>query len=303
MSVPSELLEQAAKIESAQIAEKRKEAVLQSVAVRPTGYAITFDPYAAKDRATLGVADRVELEDLVAQLSTEGAQLKSQEGAVARAEGATLRNITKSQSVEIEYIIDQASRGIRITAVRHGGGGSHSSPNDATLAKIEQREQKQPEHAPAAKAAAGESTKLIYFIICDEKDRKASLPLRNFCKQQGFEVVLSAFEGVSRQTLEDYYMSGDADALYNEYAPEVRKTNQQNLASCDAVLLWYGAGDEVWFYLWDLIIRHELEKLAVYRTGKPRPPKYTYLAEPRTMDKEDLIDMEEPGPDQRTGRL
>src|SRR5262249_8051286 len=43
VSVPSELLEQAAKIESAQIAKERKDAVLQSVAVRPSGYAITFD--------------------------------------------------------------------------------------------------------------------------------------------------------------------------------------------------------------------------------------------------------------------
>jgi hypothetical protein len=32
--------------------------------------------------------------------------------------------MTKSQRVEIEYIIDQASHGIRITAVRHRGGGS-----------------------------------------------------------------------------------------------------------------------------------------------------------------------------------
>jgi hypothetical protein len=129
VSVPSELLEQAARIESAQIAKERKDAVLQSVAVRPSGYAITFDRDAAEERATLGVADRVELEDLVAQLSTEGAQFESQAGAVAGAEGATLRGMTKSQRVEIEYVIDQASHGIRITAVRHGGGGSHSSPN------------------------------------------------------------------------------------------------------------------------------------------------------------------------------
>jgi hypothetical protein len=124
VSVPSELLEQAAKIESAQIAKERKDAVLQSVAVRPSGYAITFDLDAAKERATLGVADRVELEDLVAQLSTEGAQFESEAGAVAGVEGAKLRGMTKSQRVEIVYVIDGASHGIRITSVRHGGGGS-----------------------------------------------------------------------------------------------------------------------------------------------------------------------------------
>jgi len=125
VSVPSELVEQAAKIESAQIAKERKDAVLQSVAVRPSGYAITFDPDAAKERARLGVADRVELEDLVAQLSTEGAQFEPQAGAVAGVEGGTPRVMTKSQRVEVVYVIDQASHGIRITAVRHGGG----SPN------------------------------------------------------------------------------------------------------------------------------------------------------------------------------
>src|SRR5262249_52706339 len=57
VSVPSELLEQAVRIESAQIAKERKDAVLQSIAVRPSGYAITFDRDAAKERATLGVTD------------------------------------------------------------------------------------------------------------------------------------------------------------------------------------------------------------------------------------------------------
>jgi hypothetical protein len=127
VSVPSEILEQAAKIETAQIAEERKDAVLKSVAVRPSGYAITFNRDAAEERAALGVADRVELEDLVAQLSTEGAQIESQAGTISSGEGATLRGMTKSQRVEILYVIDQASHGIRITAVR--SGGSHSSPN------------------------------------------------------------------------------------------------------------------------------------------------------------------------------
>jgi TIR domain-containing protein len=140
----------------------------------------------------------------------------------------------------------------------------------ATLSKIEQPEPKQPERdATEAQTAAGESTKLIYFI-CDEKDRKASVPVRRLCKQLGFEVALPAFEGDASQ---------------------VRKTNQQNLASCDAVFVFYGAGDESW----KRTVDNELKKMAGYRSGKPLPAIYTYLAEPRTSDKEDLIDMEEPG--------
>ena len=73
--------------------------------------------------------------------------------------------------------------------------------------------------------------------------------------------------------------------------PQVRKANQQLLASCDVVILFYGAGDEAW----KRTIDNELKKMAGYRDGKSPPAMYTYLAEPRTSDKEDLIDMEEPG--------
>jgi hypothetical protein len=125
-SVPSALLEQTAKIESAQIAKERKDALLQSVAFRSSGYAIAFDRDAAERRATLSIADRVELEDLVAQLSTEGAQLGSQPGAVDGSQGATIRGTTKSKRIEIEFAVDQASRAIRITNVRHGEDGSDS---------------------------------------------------------------------------------------------------------------------------------------------------------------------------------
>jgi len=90
------------------------------------------------------------------------------------------------------------------------------------------------------------------------------------CKQLGFDVELPAFEGDASQ---------------------VRKTNQQLLGSCDGVILYYGAGDEAW----KRAIDNELKKMAGYRGGKPPPALYTYLAEPKTSDKEDLIDMEEPG--------
>jgi hypothetical protein len=38
----------------------------------------------------------------------------------------------------------------------------------------------------------------------------------------------------------------------------------------------------------------DLKKMPGYRRGKPLLACYTYLADPRTSDKEDLIDMEEP---------
>lgn len=137
----------------------------------------------------------------------------------------------------------------------------------ATLKKIEQPKPPQ-RNSAGGPGAAGSGEKLIY-LLCDEKDRRATIPIRKWCKEAGFEVTLPAFEGD---------------------ASEVRKANQQQLATCDAVLLFYGAGDEAW----KRSIDGELKKMAGYRDGKPLLARYTYLAEPRTSDKEDLIEMEEP---------
>jgi hypothetical protein len=121
VTVPHGLLEQTAKIESAQIAKERKDAVLQSIASPSNAYAVAFDRGAVEQRATLGIADRIELEDLVEQLSEEAAELASQAGA-----GATtaLQAATESKRIEIDYLIDRASHLIRITALRPRASGT-----------------------------------------------------------------------------------------------------------------------------------------------------------------------------------
>jgi hypothetical protein len=109
----------------------------------------------------------------------------------------------------------------------------------------------------------------LVYVICNEKDRKATVPIRKFCRGLGFEVAIPAFEG-------------DAAA--------VREAHQQLLTNADAIILFYGAGDEAW----KRTIDNELKKMAGYRSGKPLLASYTFLADPKTTDKEDLIDMEEP---------
>jgi hypothetical protein len=109
----------------------------------------------------------------------------------------------------------------------------------ATLKKLEKPEPKQ----PAEQAAAADNAKLIY-VICDEKDLKATVPVRKFCQDHGFEVAKPAFVG-------------DAKA--------VREAHQQLLTACDAVLLYYGAGDEAW----KRAIDNDLKKMPGYRGGKP----------------------------------
>lgn len=134
----------------------------------------------------------------------------------------------------------------------------------ATLKKLEAHlEEDHNQHI-----AAEDGTKLIY-LICDNKDRKATVPVRKYLKAQGLQVAIPAFEGD---------------------ATEVREANRKLLTTCDGVLLFYGAGNEAW----KRTVDNELKKMSGYRGKKPLLVSYTYLAEPKTSDKEDLIEMEEP---------
>jgi hypothetical protein len=135
----------------------------------------------------------------------------------------------------------------------------------ATLKKLEK-----PDPAPPAEHADTiDRRRLMIYVICTEKDRKATVPVRKSCKDHGFEVAIPAFVG-------------DATA--------VREAHQQFLTNCDAVLLFYGAGDEAWKRTMD----NDLKKIPGYRGGRPLLASCTYLAAPKTSDKEDLIDMGEP---------
>jgi len=134
----------------------------------------------------------------------------------------------------------------------------------ASLKKLEKPKPSGPEE----QATATDGARLIY-LICDEKDRKATVPVRKYLRDRGFEVEIPAFEGGASQ---------------------VRKANQQLMASCDGVILFYGAGDEAW----KRTVDSELKKMPSYRGRKPLLASYTYLAEPKTADKGDLIDLEEP---------
>jgi hypothetical protein len=70
------------------------------------------------------------------------------------------------------------------------------------------------------------------------------VPVRKFCREYGFDIQLPAFEG-------------DATAM--------REANQQLLTTCDAVILFYGAGDEAW----KRTVDNDLKKMPGYRGGKP----------------------------------
>lgn len=121
---------------------------------------------------------------------------------------------------------------------------------------------------PSAALPEDTGTAMVY-LICVQEDRKPSLPLRKWLKQQGFEVLLPAFEG-------------DAGA--------VRAAHEALLRDCQAVLVFYGAGDEAWYRS----VKVDLRRAPVYRDGRSLPPSLTVLASPDSDDKQDMLDLEEP---------
>ena len=89
-----------------------------------------------------------------------------------------------------------------------------------TLKQIEKPKPTQTEAADDEE----EHRKMVY-VICDEKDRKKTIPVRKFLKRQHFEVHIPLFQG-------------DADA--------VQEAQQEDLSTCDAIIVFYGQGDEAW---------------------------------------------------------
>lgn len=143
----------------------------------------------------------------------------------------------------------------------------------ATLKAIEQPvpvRVSQPDTEVEAEAVEQDSG--LIYLICDEKDRerKITIPLRKLCRQLGFRVETPVFDGD---------------------AASIRKAHRDLLGACDAIILFYGAGDA----LWRRAMESELRKIAGYRRGKALPARYTCVAGETTPDKQELIDMEESG--------
>lgn len=124
VAVPAELVERAAAIESANIARARRDAILQSADDRSSGCAIAFDADAARQRSALPAPDRIELEDLLAQLGTREDLLTAAAG--ERADGRSTAT-TESGRVAIEYGVDRAARAIRIKAVKPAAQAASSA--------------------------------------------------------------------------------------------------------------------------------------------------------------------------------
>jgi hypothetical protein len=88
------------------------------------------------------------------------------------------------------------------------------------LARLAAAREPAPPAAPAVPATA-----VRIYLVCDTPDLQDVAPLQRFLFDQEFDVTLPAFEG-------------DETAL--------REDHESQLRDCDAVLIWYGTGGDLW---------------------------------------------------------
>jgi hypothetical protein len=131
----------------------------------------------------------------------------------------------------------------------------------AALTKQEPTEVAAPAQAP------GKARKVIY-LICDEADREATMPLRIFLRKQGFDTRVPAFKGD---------------------AATVRQSNHDMLTLCDAAIVFYGSKEDSW----KSAIDAEILKSGADRTAKPPLEPFTYLAAPETTEKTEIVALED----------
>jgi hypothetical protein len=121
------------------------------------------------------------------------------------------------------------------------------------------RDRKAPGEQPAAGASGGETPRV--YLIADPRDGELISPWADALFDQKLEVIRPIFDGDET---------------------EIREFHEENLASCDGVLIFFGAGNELWLRR----KLRELQKAAGYGRTKPRPAVGICLVGARTPEKE-----------------
>lgn len=82
-----------------------------------------------------------------------------------------------------------------------------------------------PDNNVGSKVSGDEIEAQRVYLMCDARDSGNAIPVADYLFEQGCEVTLPAFEGDESQ---------------------VRADHEENLRSADAVLIYYGAANEIW---------------------------------------------------------
>ena len=114
---------------------------------------------------------------------------------------------------------------------------------------------------PDVSVSSESSVPAMVYLICDQRDLGEIGELEDLLFEKGLEVVLPIFEGEESQ---------------------IRQDHQENLKTCDAVLIYYGKGNELWMRS----KTRELLKIAGYGRSTPLRCKGVVLAGPNSPSKE-----------------
>jgi hypothetical protein len=95
------------------------------------------------------------------------------------------------------------------------------------------------------------------YLIYDQRDGDEPVAVTDYLFDQGFEVIQPVFEGDEAQ---------------------VRRDHEENLSICDGVLLYYGAGNELWLRA----KLREVQKSAAFGRKKPITAKAVLVGPPET---------------------
>jgi hypothetical protein len=110
-------------------------------------------------------------------------------------------------------------------------------------------------------STASQTSHARLYVIYDRRDADAAASLVDYLFEQNVEVMRPVFEGDEA---------------------EMRDYHEENLRSCDAVLIFYGSTNECWLRR----KLREVQKSPGYGRTKPSPVVGISLAPPRTPDKE-----------------
>ena len=118
---------------------------------------------------------------------------------------------------------------------------------------------KPPADKPVLDSEAASLTQV--YLIYDQRDREAIAPWKDYLFDQGLEVLTPIFEGDEA---------------------EIREDHEASLQTCDAVLIYYGAGNECWLRR----KLREIQKIAGYGRTHPMRAVAIALATPASKQKQ-----------------
>jgi hypothetical protein len=155
--------------------------------------------------------------------------------------------------INFNYALHDKLESIKSPRTARKDRSNESRYSPTTISKNDREEK-------VANESEGIKTQQIY-LMCDQRDLDHTAELEDFLYHSEFDVILPAFEGDETELMEDH---------------------RENLKSCDAVILYYGQGNELWMRS---KIR-DLTKIAGYGRTRPLDVKAVFLAPPVTRQKE-----------------